>query len=167
MFLLRLIWAVVRALFAKRTDLVAENLALRQQLIVLHRIAKRPRLKGKDRVFWLWLARSRSRWRGSLIVVKPASVVRWHGQGFKYYWAWKSRHEGGRPAMAPEVCDLIRRMSRANPLWGAPRMHGELLELGIDLSETTVAKYMIRHSKPASPSPGPVVAQAKSAREPK
>ncbi len=76
MFLLRLIWAVVRALFAKRADLVAENLALRQQLIVLHRRTKRSRLKTKDRIFWLWLARSCRRWRESLIVVKPASVVR-------------------------------------------------------------------------------------------
>jgi len=152
MFLLRLIWAVVRALFAKRADLVAENLALRQQLIVLHRKTKRPRLKTKDRVFWLWLARSWGGWRESLIVVKPATVVRWHRQGFKYYWAWKSRHKGGRPAVDPEVRNLIRRMSRANPLWGSPRIHGELLKLGIDLSQTTVAKYMIRPPKPPSPS---------------
>ena len=151
MFLLRLIWAVVHALFAKRADLVAENLALRQQLVVLHRKTTRPRLKTKDRVFWLWLARSWDGWRESLIVVKPATVVRWHRQGFKYYWAWKSRHKGGRPAVAPEVRDLIRTMSRANPLWGAPRIHGELLKLGIDLSQTTVAKYMIRHPKPPSP----------------
>jgi transposase InsO family protein len=152
MFLVRLIWAVLRGLFAKRTDLVAENLALRQQLIVLHRRTKRPQLKTKDRVFWLWLARSWDGWRDSLIVVKPATVVRWHRQGFKYYWAWKSRHKGGRPAVAPVVRDLIRRMSRANPLWGAPRIHGELLKLGIDLSETTVAKYMTRHTRPPSPS---------------
>ena len=80
MFLLRLIWAVVRALPAKRADLVAENLALRQQLIVLHRRNKRPRLKTKDRMFWLWLARSWSGWRDSLLVVKPETVVRWHRQ---------------------------------------------------------------------------------------
>jgi len=85
-------------------------------------------------------------------VVKPATVVRWHRQGFKYYWAWKSRHKGGRPAIDPQVRELIRKMSRANPLWGAPRIHGELLKLGIDLSQTTVAKYMIRHPKPPSPS---------------
>ncbi len=152
MFLLRLIWAVVRALFAKRADLVAENLALRQQLIVLHRRTKRPRLKTKDRVFWLWLAQSWDGWRESLLVVKPATVVRWHRQGFKYYWAWKSRHKGGRPTIDPEVRNLIRRMSRTNPLWGAPRIHGELLKLGIDLAQTTVAKYMTRHPKPPSPS---------------
>jgi hypothetical protein len=147
MFLLRLIWAVVQALFAKRADLVAENLALRQQLIVLHRKTRRPRLKIRDRIFWLWLARSWDGWRESLLVVKPATVVRWHRQGFKYYWAWKSRHKGGRPAIDPQVREQIRKMSRANPLWGAPRIHGELLKLGIDLSQTTVAKYMIRHPK--------------------
>ena len=152
MFLLRFVWAVVRAVSIKRADLVAENLALRQQLVVLHRRTKRPRLKTKDRVFWLWLARSWDGWRESLIVVKPATIVRWHRQGFKYYWAWKSRHKGGRPAIAPEVRDLIRRMSQANPLWGAPRIHGELLKLGINLSQTTVAKYMIRRPRPPSPS---------------
>jgi len=152
MFLLRLLWAVVHALFAKKADLVAENLALRQQLIVFRRKVGRPRLRRQDRIFWLWLARSWNGWWDTLIVVKPATVVRWHRQGFKYYWAWKSRHKGGRPAIDPEVRDLIRRMSRTNPLWGAPRIHGELLKLGIDLSQTTVAKYMIRHRKPPSPS---------------
>jgi hypothetical protein len=83
MFLLRLVWAVVRGLFVRRADLVAENLALRQQIIVFHRRAKRPRLRTKDRIFWLWLARSWDGWRDSLIVVKPATVVRWHRQGFK------------------------------------------------------------------------------------
>ena len=114
MFLLRLIWAVVRGVSTRRGDLVAENLALRQQLIVLRRKVGRPRLRTADRIFWLWLARSWSRWRGSLIVAEPATVVRWHRQGFKYYWVWKSRCKGGRPAVAPEVRDLIRRMSRAN-----------------------------------------------------
>jgi len=152
MFLLRLILAVVHALPARRADLVMENLALRQQLVVFQRKAKRPRLRKVDRIFWLWLARSWSRWRDSLIVVKPETVVRWHRQGFKYYWAWKSRHKGGRPAVAREVRDLIRRMSRSNPLWGAPRIHGELQKLGIDIAQTTVSKYMFRHRKPPSPS---------------
>jgi len=152
MFLLRFIWVVVRALSARKADLVAENLALRQQLNVLRRKVGRPRLRKADRIFWLCLARSWDRWRESLLVVKPATVIRWHRQGFKYYWVWKSRHKGGRPAVAPEVRDLIRRMSRANPLWGAPRIHGELLKLGIDLAQTTVAKYMARHPKPPSPS---------------
>ena len=95
MFLLRLVSAVVRGVSTRRADLVAQNLALRQQLIVLHRKTKRRRLKTKDRIFWLWLARSWSSWRESLIVVKPATVVRWYRQDFKYYWAWNSRHTAG------------------------------------------------------------------------
>jgi hypothetical protein len=150
MFLLRVILAVVRALSVRKADLVLENLALRQQLVVFQRKAKRPRLRKVDRIFWLWLARSWSSWRDSLIVVKPETVVRWHRQGFKYYWAWKNRHEGGRPAVAPEVRNLIRRMSRSNPLWGAPRIHGELKKLGIDIAQATVSKYMFRHRKPPS-----------------
>ncbi len=151
MLFLRVIWAVVRALFSKKADLIAENLALRQQLIVLRRRTGRPRLLKRDRIFWLWLARFWSRWRDCLVVVKPKTVIRWHRKGFKYYWTWKSRHEGGRPTVTPEVRELIRRMSRSNPLWGAPRIHGELLKLGIDLSQATVGKYMIRPRKPPSP----------------
>ena len=151
MLVLRATVAVFRIIFIARADLIMDNLALRQQLIVLKRRKPRPPLRNRDRVFWLWLARSWNRWRDSLIVVKPETVVRWHRQGFKYYWAWKSRRKGGRPVVAPEVRDLIRRMSRANPLWGAPRIHGELLKVGIDISQPTVAKYMVRH--PKSPSP--------------
>ncbi len=152
MLFLRVIWAVVRALVSKKANLVAENLALRQQLVVLRRKTKRPRLLQGDRVFWLWLARSWTRWRHSLLVVKPETVVRWHRQGFKYYWTWKSRQRSGRPTVAPEVRELIRKMSRANPLWGAPRIHGELLKLGIDISQASVGKYMIRPRRPPSPS---------------
>jgi transposase InsO family protein len=151
MLALRAIAAVFRAIFTTRADLMVENLALRQQLNVLHRKSGRPRLRKQDRVFWLWLARSWSDWRDSLIVVKPEIVVRWHRHGFKYYWTWKSRRRGGRPAVPREVRDLIRRMSRANPLWGAPRIHGELVKLGFDISQPTVARYMVRHRKPPSP----------------
>ena len=151
MLLLRVIWAVVRALFSKKADLVAENLALRQQLIVLGRKTKRPRLLQRDRVFWLWLARSWDGWRDSLALVKPETVVRWHRKGFKYYWTWKSRQKGGRPLVSREIRGLIRKMSRANPLWGAPRIHGELLKLGIDISQASVGKYMIHSRRPPSP----------------
>ena len=94
MFLLRLVWAVVHALFAKKADLVAENLALRQQLIVFRRKVGRRRLRRRDRIFWLWLARSWGGWRDTLIIVKPTTVVRWHRQGFKYYWAWREPTQG-------------------------------------------------------------------------
>ncbi|MFQ5671278.1 MAG: helix-turn-helix domain-containing protein [Acidobacteriota bacterium] len=151
MLVLRAIMAVFRAVFVARADLMVENLALRQQINVLRRRTKRPRLRRRDRIFWLWLARCWGRWKDTLMVVKPETVIRWHRQGFKYYWAWKSRQTRGRPAVPPEVRDLIRRMSRANPLWGAPRIHGELLKLGIDVSQPTVAKYMVRLPKPPSP----------------
>ena len=151
MLALRAIAVVYRAIFTAKADLMVENLALRQQLNVLRRKAGRPRLRKQDRTFWVWLARSWDEWRDSLIVVKPETVVRWHKQGFKYYWTSKSQQKGGRPAVPREVRDLIRRMSRANPLWGAPRIHGELLKLGIGISQPTVARYMVRHRKPPSP----------------
>jgi hypothetical protein len=84
------------------------------------------------------------------MIVKPETVISWHRRGFRQYWSWKSRHRPGRPSVSAEVIDLIRRMSQANPRWGAPRIHGELLKLGFELSEATVAKYMVRHRKPPS-----------------
>jgi hypothetical protein len=152
MFILRAIVAILRAMFPAKADLAIENLALRQQLIVLKRRKPHPPLRNRDRRFWLWLARSWDRCRGSLLIVTPETVIRWHRQGFQYYWAWKSRHKGGRPAVSREVRELIRRMSRANPLCGAPRIQGELLKLGIDISQATVGKYMARSRKPPSPS---------------
>ena len=116
MLALRAIVAVLRVIFTAKADLMVENLALRQQINVLRRKAGRSRLRKQDRIFWLWLARSWSEWRDSLILVKPETVVRWHRHGFKYYWTWKSRRRGGRPAVPREVRDLIRRISRANPL---------------------------------------------------
>ena len=132
-----------------RYDLATENLALRQQLAVMKYQCPRPRLTDTDRFFWVLLSRIWSDWHASLHIVKPETVVRWHRQGFRYYWRWKSRHRG-RPKTDPEIRELIRRMCRANPLWGAPRVHGELLKLGIEVSETTVSKYMIKHRGPPS-----------------
>ncbi|MFQ5767429.1 MAG: hypothetical protein ACE5ID_05535 [Acidobacteriota bacterium] len=86
------------------------------------------------------------------MVVKPETVLRWRRQGFKYYWTWKSRRKVGRARVSREIRHLIRSMSRANPLWGAPRIHGELLKLGIDISQPTVARYMVRHRRPPGPS---------------
>jgi len=132
-----------------RYDLATENLALRQQLAVMKYQCPRPRLTDTDRFFWVLLSRIWSDWHASIHIVKPETVVRWHRQGFRYYWRWKSRHRG-RPKADPEIRELIRRMCRANPLWGAPRVHGELLKLGIEVSETTVSKYMIKHQRPPS-----------------
>ena len=131
--------------------LAVENLALRQQLATLKHRHPRLRLADTDRFFWVVLSRCWSDWRAALHIVQPETVVRWHRQGFRYYWRWKSRGVG-RPKIDPEIRVLIRRMCRANPLWGAPRIHGELLKLGVDISETTVAKYMIKHRGPPSQS---------------
>ena len=125
-------------------ELALENLALRQQLAVWKAREPRPRLTEMDRIFWVVLSRLWTSWRHSLQVVRPETVVGWHRQGLRRYWAWKSRQRRGRPRIRAELRDLIRRMSRANPLWGAPRIHGELLKLGLTVSQATVSKYMIR-----------------------
>jgi transposase InsO family protein len=139
--------------FRARHSLVFENLALRHQIVVLERSSKRPRLKMRDRVFWVLLSRIWGGWRESLSFVKPETVIRWHRRGFRLYWTWKSRRTGqGRPTVSPEVRELIHKMSRANPLWGAPRVHGELQKLGIEISQAAVSKYMVRHRKPPSQS---------------
>jgi hypothetical protein len=95
-------------------------------------------------MFWVVLSRFWKSWRSSLQVVRPETVVRWHRRGFRLYWAWKSRRRWGRPAIGRDLRDLIRQMSRANPLWGAPRIHGELLKLGLTVSQATVSKYIVR-----------------------
>jgi transposase InsO family protein len=128
-----------------------ENLALRHQLGVLQRSVKRPKLTAADRFLWAWLSRAWADWRSALVIVKPETVIAWHRQGFRLFWTWKVWHgHAGRPTVSREVRDLLRKMSRENPLWGAPRIHGELLKLGIDIGETSVGKYMVRHRKPPS-----------------
>jgi putative transposase len=102
------------------------------------------------RLFWVWLSRLWTDWRSALLIVKPETVIAWHRKGFRLYWTWKSRHRQGRPNVSAEIRDLIRKMSEANPRWGAPRIHGELLKLGIEVSQATVAKYMVRHRRPPS-----------------
>jgi len=121
-----------------------ENLALRQQLAVLQRRRPRPPLRWTDRLFWVAFSRVWSRWRDVLIIVKPATVVRWHRLAFRRLWTWRSRRASGRPPICRPTCDLVRRMARANPLWGAPRIHGELLKLGIGISERQVSRLMPR-----------------------
>jgi len=131
--------------------LALENLALRHQLEVLQRNAKRTRLTNRDRTLWVIISQLWPDWRNPLTIVQPKTVIRWHKNGFKLYWRWKSRPRWpGRRSIPKEVRDLILNMSRTNPLWGAPRIHGELLKLGIKVSQATVSKYMVRHSKPPS-----------------
>ena len=133
--------------------LALENLALRHQLTVLKRMTRgRTPLTPADRLLWVWLACAWWEWRQALILVKPETVMRWHRQGFRTYWTWKSRRQvPGRPLIDPAFRALIRKISLANPLWGVPRIHSELLKLGIRISPTTIAKYRIRHRRPPSP----------------
>lgn len=142
----------IRSWFQTRAALQVEILALRHQLTVLKRSHHgRLRLNSPDRLLWVWLSRFWSGWRSALVIVKPETVISWHRKGFRLYWRWKSRNgDPGRPTIDLEVRKLIRRMSQTNPLWGAPRIHGELLKLGIELSQATVAKYMSRQRKPPS-----------------
>jgi hypothetical protein len=134
-----------RAFFRSRNSLGLEILALRQQVSVLKRKNPRPRLNTLDQVFWVLLRRVWSRWAEMLVVVKPETVVRWHREGFRFYWRFLSRcREMGRPRISSELRELIARMAKENPTWGAPRIHGELLKLGFEVSERTVSRYVAR-----------------------
>jgi transposase InsO family protein len=146
------LFSSIRQGFRTWAELQAEILALRHQLLVLQRSvrARNLRLSTTDRLLWVWLSRLWSDWRSALVIVKPETVIAWHRRGFRLYWSWKSRHPQGRPSVSREVIELIRKMSLANPRWGAPRIHGELLKLGFELSEATVAKYIARPRKPPS-----------------
>src|SRR5208283_328860 len=142
--------AAIARRFRSRAVLELENLALRHQLHVLRRQRPgRPRLFTIDRLLWVWLYRLWPRSLDTMVLVKPATVVQWHRQGFRLFWRWRSR--SGRPSVDREVRDLIRQMNAANPLWGAPRIHGELLKLGIEISQATVAKYIVRRRGAPSP----------------
>jgi len=144
---LRAIWRA----FAAPRQLAAENVALRHQLdVVLRPTRRRRRLKFTDRIIWVWLSRIWSGWKDALRIVRPETVIAWHRRGWRLYWTWRSKRRGpGRPLVPQDVRELIRKMSAENP-WGAPRLHGEILKLGIDVSQATVAKYMVRHDKPPS-----------------
>jgi transposase InsO family protein len=131
-------------------DVVLENIALRQQLRVLQRAAH-PRLRAGDRMFWVLLSRAWSRWRSALVLVQPDTVIRWHREWLRRRWARCSgRNRAGRPALDPELRRLIIEMATANPLWGAPRIHGELQKLGMQVSERTVSRLLARLSRPPS-----------------
>ena len=151
MGILKAVLVFLRAMLILKIHLAVENLALRQQLAVCKQSVKRPKLRPRDRVFWVWLSRLWPNWRSALAIVQPESVIRWHRLGFKLYWRWKSRAgQPGRPPIEREIRDLIRRMSLENPTWGAPRILSELLLLGYDVAEGTVARYMALRRKPSS-----------------
>ena len=142
--------AAVRSSVRSRLELEAEILARRHQLAVLQRQAQeRPRLGRVDRVLWVRLSRLWPNWRRAVQIVTPDTVVRWHRRGCARYWRWRSRpRRMGRPAVAVAIRELIRHLHAANPLWGAPRIHGELLKLGLTVSQSTVAKYLGRRDGP-------------------
>src|SRR3977135_512415 len=137
--------------FRRCASLELELIALRHQVSVLRRQHPgRLRLFTIDRLLWVWLYRFWPQVLNAMVLVKPATVVQWHRNGLRVYWRWRSRRPG-RPKMSTEIRDLIRRMSLANPLWGAPRIHGELLKLGIEVSQATVGRYL--PWRPKAPSP--------------
>jgi hypothetical protein len=149
--LLCFVLTVLAAPFKSKSRLEAENAVLRHQLIIFRRrMQGRARLTNNDRLFFIQLYR----WFPSILqvvkIVQPKTLVRWHRAGFRCYWRWKSRPRGGRPQVETDLRALIRRMSMENPLWGAPRIHGELLKLGFDVAQSSVAKYMVKRRGPPS-----------------
>jgi transposase InsO family protein len=137
--------------FKSRRRLEVENLFLRHQLnVALRRAPQRLRLRAGDRALMVWMTRMWPSLLGLTRVVQPATILRWHRCGFRAYWRWKSRARPGRPRVERDLRDLIRRMTEENPLWGAPRIHGELLKLGFKVAESTVSKYMMRRRGPPS-----------------
>ncbi len=140
-----------RSLFKSQHQLMLENLALRQQVTMLRQSVKRPRATVADRMFWILFSRYVDDWRKVLHSLHPDTVVRWHRQGFRLYWRWKSRDpKPGRPAIDAALRKLIREMQATNIGWGAPRIHGELLKLGFEVSQATVSKYMLQLRRPPS-----------------
>jgi hypothetical protein len=149
--LLCFVLAVLASPFKSKSRLEAENAALRHQLIVLRRkVHDRVRLTNNDRWFFIQLYRWFPSILSVLTMIRPETLVRWHRAGFRCYWRWKSRPLGGRPQIEADLRALIKRMSADNPLWGAPRIHGELLKLGFEVAQSSVAKYMVRQRRPPS-----------------
>ena len=156
----RLLFATVPAWVRPRQDLVFENLLLRHQLAVLTRPTRsrpRARLRLWDKLLWILARRWCAGWREHLTFVTPDTVVRWHRRGWRLFWRWKSRSRGGRPHLSPEVQDLIRTMSRENRLWGTERIRGELLKLGIVVSNRSIhaiagVGQSAHRTKPGAPS---------------
>lgn len=150
---LGLVLHVLVSPFKTRTQLEAEIVLLRHQLNVLRRRApSKPKLLVADRLLFVWLYRLFPSVLNAVTIVQPETILRWHRTGFRLYWRWKSRSRGGRPKVPVEVRRLIREMSLANRLWGAPRVHGELLKLGIEVAQSTVAKYMAKSGRGRSQS---------------
>src|SRR3979411_1919752 len=146
-----LIWSALVLLFRSRASLAAEILVLRHQINIQRRhLPKRQTFSAMDRLIFAGLYRLAPTILNALAILKPETVMEWHRVGFRSFWRWKSRRRGGGPTVPPEIRKLIREISIANPLWGAPRIHGELLKLGVGIGQTSVAKYMVRRRDPPS-----------------
>jgi hypothetical protein len=145
---LSLVGHIVVSSFKTWARLEAEIILLRHQVNVLRRrLPTKPKLTVADRLLFVWLYRPFPSVLAAITIVQPETIIRWHRTGFRLYWRWKSRSRGGRPKVPMEIQRLIREMSLANRLWGAPRIHGELLKLGIEVAQSTVAKYMARRGR--------------------
>ena len=155
---------LVASPFKPKSQLEAENAALRQQLIVLQRkVRGRVQFTNSDRLFFIQLYRWFPSVLQAITIIRPETLVRWHRAGFRRYWRCKSRNLGGRPQISADLRALIRRMSVENVLWGAPRIHGELLKLGFAVAQSTVAKYMAKKGDPSGQSWGTFPAQSYAA----
>ena len=149
--ILTLFRVLLTSMRRSRVSRDAEILFLRQQLLILRRSAPaRFRLRNTDRLIFVWLYRLFPSLINAAIIFKPETLVRWHRGGFRLFWRWKSRRRAGRPTVPASIRSLVQQMSRENPLWGAPRIHGELLKLGIEIAQSTVGKYMRRRRGPPS-----------------
>ena len=143
--ILRLLIGALRNCIMSRGRLEAEVIVLRHQLNILRRqSSRRVRPNAFDRALFVCLYRYFPDIGNAVAIIRPETVIRWHRMGFRTWWRWKSRNPGGRPKIDPELRDLVRRMCKENPLWGAPRIHGELLKLGLTVAQSTVSKYMLR-----------------------
>jgi len=144
--------SMLGALFRFQLSLRVENVVLRHQLAIYRRTVKRPSIRPEDRIFWCWLSRCWARWRELLVFVQPETVIAWQRKRFRDHWARMSRAgRPGRPPISKEICELIRKISGANPLWGTPRIVGELGKLGVNVAKSTVDKYRVRSRKAPSP----------------
>ena len=144
--------AVLASSFKSKLRLEAENAVLRHQLMILRRrLQGRAQLTNHDRWFLIKLYRWFPSTLQVLTIIRPETLMRWHRAGFRGYWRWKSRPQGGRPPIDTELRALIRRISVENPLWGAPRIHGELLKLGFEIAQSSVAKYMVKRRGASQP----------------
>ena len=139
--LYRIICTIIFLAVRSKQTLILENIALRQQIIILQRSVKRPKFNNNDRLFWIWLSSIWDNWKSVILIAKPETIVGWHRKGFKAYWKWKSRR-AGRPTIDWELIKLIRKLQKENHLWSAQRIQGELTKLGYSVCENTVAKYM-------------------------